>query len=215
MVGMIIAVPAATVALQAFIKSPRLGEQPDGANVPLERLSHRLASVKPGARLAASLVSLGVVVFVGALVASWAQDAIAPWRNVGEAETGSPITFHAADTTYRVLASGPNHPKVDRIGCDINLSDGTTQRILGGEGSVAPNDRFGVSRVIEFEAPAGAPTTVRCEDRLSPRSTAGRMQVVDASGAMSSVALVGGLLGTALVLVGIGMPMLAARRASG
>lgn len=171
--------------------------------------------MKPGARLAASLVSLGVVVFLGALVASWAQDAIAPWRNVGEAETGSPITFHAADTTYRVLASGPNHPKVDRIGCDIILSDGTTQRILGGEGSVAPNDRFGVSRVIEFEAPAGAPTTVRCEDRLSPRSTAGRMQVVDASGAMSSVALVGGLLGTALVLVGIGMPMLAARRASG
>lgn len=56
---------------------------------------------------------------------------------------------------------------------------------------------------------------MRCEDRLSPRSTAGRMQVVDASGAMSSVALVGGLIGTALVLVGIGVPMLAARRASG
>ena len=74
--------------------------------------------MKPGARLAASLVSLGVVVFVGALVASWAQDAIAPWRNVGEAETGSPITFHAADTTYRVLAcagsGGNRHADVGR-----------------------------------------------------------------------------------------------------
>ena len=85
--------------------------------------------MKPGARLAASLVSLGIVVFLAALSASWAQDAIAPWVNVGEAETGSPITFHAAETTYRVLASGPNHPEVGRIGCDITLADGTTQLI--------------------------------------------------------------------------------------
>jgi hypothetical protein len=170
--------------------------------------------MKPGARLAASLVSLGIVVFLAALSASWAQDAIAPWVNVGEAETGSPITFHAAETTYRVLASGPNHPEVGRIGCDITLADGTTQRILGGEGSVTPHDRLAVSRVLEFEAPAGAPTTVRCEDRVSPRSTAGRFQVVDTSGPMSSVALAGGLLGTALVLVGIGCLTLAARRAS-
>ncbi|MBK6310371.1 MAG: hypothetical protein IPF42_07215 [Candidatus Microthrix sp.] len=78
-------------------------------------------------------------------------------------------------------------------GCDINLSDGTTQRILGGgvRGAQRP---FRRPRVIEFEAPAGAPPRARTGCRPLH---AGQMQVVDASGAMSSVASAAGAgLGT-------------------
>lgn len=163
----------------------------------------------PGLRWPMSLVSLGIVVFLLGLGAWWAQDAAAPFRNVGEADIPGTVTFDATAGRYRVVTSGPSRPEIDRTACDVVLADGAELRILAGEGSVATQQHFGVSRVIEFEAVDG-PTTVSCEDRIAPSVEGGRFAVV---GADRIVGIIVGA-GVACFLVGVAWTALRARRAA-
>lgn len=161
-----------------------------------------------------SLISLGIVLFLLGLAGWWAQDAIAPFVNEGEAKMGQTLTFQASAGRYRVVTSGPTRPEAERTACDIELADESTHRLLAGEGRGFAQDHFGVSRVVEFEAKSGT-TRVTCEDRYSPSFSGGRFQIVSTGGAVSTAinaAIIGGL---GVLLVGIGWTVVRMRRGLG
>lgn len=153
------------------------------------------------AALAFSLVALGITLLLASFAARWAQDASAPWLNLGEARMRGVVRFDADAGRYRVITSGSTRPRLNRTGCDVALADGTRIRRLGGEGTVDARQALGVSRVIEFDAPSG-PTSVVCGDRISRRSTLGRFQVVAADGPLSKAILAGLVVGLASALAG-------------
>ena len=150
---------------------------------------------------AVSLVMLGVTLFIAGFVGNWAQDAAAPWINLGEAKTRGTVAFESDGGRYRVLTSGPARPGIASIGCSIAAADGTSRRELGGGGGVNAAERFGVTRVLEFKVPAG-PTQVVCEDRRSESNTFGRFQVVAADGIVSKAILAAFALGGLLLVAG-------------
>lgn len=141
-----------------------------------------------------SLVALGVTLLVVGFVGTWAQDAAAPWINLGEARMTEPVTFTADRGTYRVVTSGPSRPRLTRTACTITRADGKTKRALGGTGGVNAHDGLGVSRVLEFTTAPGA-TRVVCEDRYVAASRFGRYQVVSADGPVSKAILAAFVLG--------------------
>jgi hypothetical protein len=154
---------------------------------------------------------LGVVLFIAGFVGNWAQDSAAPFINLGEARLGSTIRFDADARTYRVITSGPTRPELAATVCTVE-ADGRSERILGGSGGVNPREVWGVSRVLEFEATAGA-TRLTCNDRFIRSSTRGRFQVVAADGPVSKAILGAFILG-GLSLAGGGLLLfLAYRRA--
>jgi hypothetical protein len=154
---------------------------------------------------------LGIVLFVLALVASWGQDVLAPWVNAGEADLRSTVTLESDGGDYRVITSGPTRPRLEDVACDVVGPNGETQRILGGK-DVNANERFGVSRVLGFDAPEGT-VEVTCADRLSESSTHGRFQVVDADGPVSLAILGLFVVGPALIVLG-GLGLFLAHRRS-
>ncbi len=173
-----------------------------GASGALQRRPHRLPGRRADVIRAFSLISLGVTLFLFALAANWAQDVAAPWINAGEAQMGSTLTFDADGGEYRVVTSGPSRPRYDATGCTIVAPGGASRRVLGGEGSVNPNDRFGVSRVLEFDTQSGR-TQVTCADRYLRQSTRGRFQIVAADGFVSKAVLVGFILAGISLLIGV------------
>lgn len=89
-------------------------------------------------------------------------------------------------------------PSELRISCTVERADGTSEEVLEGDGSITPHHRFGVSRVIEFDAVAGT-TNVTCIDRLSPSANGGRFQIVE-SGGIKQIGLIAGAL---IALLGV------------
>lgn len=144
---------------------------------------------------------LGIVLLLGGLAASWAQDVAAPWINEGEARMGSTVRFASDGGEYRVVSSGATRPAIAATGCTVFTSRERELRVLGGK-DVNESERLGVSRVLGFEAPAGT-TRVTCADRMSRYSTLGRFQVVAADGPVSVAVLVMFGLGTLLVVVSV------------
>lgn len=144
-------------------------------------------------RTVVSAIMLVVVVFLFFLFAWWLQDVAAPYLNEGEADITQTVTFDAEGGSYRVITSGPTRPAAINTACLVTGSDGNEQRILAGDGSVTPQDRFGVSRVIEFEVPAG-PTSVTCFDLKIETADGGRFQVVEAGGLQQIGLIAGGLI---------------------
>lgn len=127
------------------------------------------------------LFLLGFVLLVAGGVATWAQDALAPFVNLGEAPLPGPIVFDADDATYRVVTSGPGRPGLEFTACIIERADGTTVEDYGVDGAEGAQEHFGVTRVLEFDAVAGR-TEVRCGSKPSARDTPGRFQIVAARG---------------------------------
>ena len=158
-----------------------------------------------------SILMFGVVLLLGGLAASWAQDVAAPWINEGEAQMGSMLTFTSEGGDYRVLTSGPARPAIEATGCTIVTATERKLRVLGGK-DVNPKDHLGVSRVLGFEAPAGR-TSVTCSDRVVRASTHGRFQVVSADGPVSIAILAAYGLGVLLLVVGGLLLVRAYRRA--
>lgn len=186
--------------------SASIGGPPDDSG---ERVEAVTAAVSVGWPIRAMM--LGVVTLLLGLALSWGQDVVAPWVNQGEADTGSDVSFDSDGGRYRVVSSGPARPGYDAIVCEVADADGGSRRILGGKDANA-NDRLGVSRVLEFTAPAGR-TTVTCSNRFNPSNVHGRFQVVDANGPMSIAVWASFGLGT-LLLVGGGLGLLVALRRS-
>jgi hypothetical protein len=174
------------------------GDRPaDGAAagaIPPEVEALAAHATSAGGRGPVSLLLLGVVLlFVGGGI-RWAQDVTAPWLNLGEADLPGPITFEAEDATYRIITSGPTRPSLEQTTCTITKADGTEVRERGTEGVDGGQERFGVTRVMEFDAVAG-PTSVTCSFSFSSTgSGSGRMQIVRADGPIT--------LATTLLLVG-------------
>lgn len=160
-----------------------------------------LGAVPRSTARAFSLVALGVTLFLAALVGQYAQDAAAPWWNLGEARMRSAMSFDSGGGRYRVITSGASRPALERVGCTIRTSDGESQRRLGGSGAVNPREALGVSRVLEFRAPEGR-TTMVCADRISRTSTYGRYQVVAADSPLSLAISAAFVLGIGSVLLG-------------
>jgi hypothetical protein len=143
--------------------------------------------VVPTASAATRRLSCLVVVVPGALslflamlAVWWAEDVVAPFINDGEATLAETVTFNATADRYRVVTSGALRPQLESIACSVESSDGTTKKVLGGQGRVASHDRLGVSRVLEFSAQAG-PTHVRCIDRRIPTNQNGQFHIVPVS----------------------------------
>jgi hypothetical protein len=157
-----------------------------------------------------SLVMLGIVLFIAGFVGNWAQDSAAPWINLGEVQLGSTIHFDADARTYRVVTSGATRPAVEHTVCTIEFADGHSKRELGGSGGVNARDAWGVARVLEFKATAGA-TRLTCNDRYLKASTQGRFQVVAADGPVSKAILGAFMLG-GLLLAGGGLGLFLAYR---
>ena len=128
-----------------------------------------------------SMVTFGILLFVLACFGNWAQDALAPYVNQGEAAMPGPITFQAEDAKYRVVTSGPFRPAINRTGCTITRADGEVMTESGMEGIDGGTDRFGVTRVFEFDAVAG-PTEIRCGNDYGASAPGGRFQIVAARG---------------------------------
>jgi hypothetical protein len=143
---------------------------------------------------------LGIVLFLAGLAASWGQDVLAPWVNVGEAQMGSALTFRSDGGDYRVITSGPTRPQLEQTVCRVEPEDGRPFDVLGGK-DVNPVERFGVSRVLGFEVPAGD-VRLTCRDRFLSQSTHGRYQVVAADGPVSIAVLIFFGLGLVLILAG-------------
>jgi hypothetical protein len=146
------------------------------------------------------MLLLGIMLLLAGLAASWVQDVAAPWVNDGEAQMGSPVTFESDGGEYRVITSGPTRPDLGGTVCTVDPEDGQAFRVLGGK-DVNAVDRFGVSRVLGFDVPAGE-VDLTCEDRVISQSTRGRFQVVAADGPVSVAVLVLFGLGAALLVVG-------------
>jgi hypothetical protein len=138
-------------------------------------------AVVRGSGRSMALAGIGFLLLLVALAGWWAQDLVGTLANEGEADLGSEVAFAAEAGTYRVITSGPLKPELERTVCDVELANERRLRILGGTGEVNPVETFGTSRVVQFDAPAGR-TRVRCTDRLSPRYTGGRVQVVAVNG---------------------------------
>ncbi|HEX6389800.1 MAG TPA: hypothetical protein VFZ89_10140, partial [Solirubrobacteraceae bacterium] len=167
------------------------------------------AQVEPRLR-GFALIALGVTFFLTGLAASWTQDVAAPWINGGEAKMGATIAFNSDGGRYRVVTSGPSRPDYDRTGCTLVDAGGRSRRLLGGTGA-NPNDRLGVSRVLEFTAARGE-ARLTCADRYLPRSTFGRFQVVPADGIVSKAIIAAFVLGGLSLLGGAVLLFLAYRR---
>ncbi|MGV3758323.1 MAG: hypothetical protein ACO1PW_02115 [Actinomycetota bacterium] len=146
------------------------------------------------------LVLLGVVLIVLGLVVRWAQDVAAPYVNLGEADMAEVVTFESTGGTYRVVSSGPSRPVIHQTVCEIETADGRRERDVGHDGMEGGQDRFGVTRVLAFDAVKGT-TSVRCgRQRPDGGAGLGRFQVVDAGGPVSIAGwgLLGGGLGLGL-----------------
>lgn len=146
---------------------------------------------------------LGVVVFLLALTARWAEDVAAPFINVAEAEMASAVTLEADGGPHRIVTSGPTRPSIQLTVCEIASSDGTKKRVRGADGLDGGHERFGVTRVIELTLPAGR-NEVTC-GRIRPTGGAGlgRFQVVDAGGLFSRGVTVALGLGVTCLLSGL------------
>lgn len=159
------------------------------------------------------LLLLGFVLLVVGLGLRWAQDVAAPYLNVGEADLASPITFDAGGGTYRVVTSGPNRPFIHATVCEARLADGDTVRFRGTEGVDGGQERFGVTRVGQFDAVAG-PTEVSCGRFAPDRGEGlGRFQVVPADGPVSLAVTALVVVGVASLAAAVGWWLLALRRA--
>jgi hypothetical protein len=119
---------------------------------------------------------------------------------------GSTLSFDADGGKYRVITSGATRPSLDHTGCTI-VSGGTSRRALGGSGGVNPNDRLGVSRVLEFKSESGS-TQVTCGDRYLRTSTRGRFQVVAADGFVSKAVIAAFVLAGLSLLSGVALLLL-------
>lgn len=152
-----------------------------------------------GRRWVLPAIMLTILVALFFMFAWWLQDVAAPFINEGEAEMGQIVTFEAAGGTYRVVTSGPSRPEAERMECAVMRADGSTETVHAGDGSITPHDRFGVSRVLEFDVPAGE-TSVTCTDEFSPRSSGGRFQIVESGGIKQIGLIAGGLVGALAVI---------------
>lgn len=147
------------------------------------------------------LVLLGIALIMLGLAVRWAQDVAAPYVNLGEADMADVVTFESSGGTYRVVTSGPSRPAIQATVCEIETADGRRERDVGHDGMEGGQDRFGVTRVLAFDAVEGT-TTVRCgRQRPDGGAGLGRFQVVDADGPLSVAGwgLLGGGFGLGLV----------------
>ena len=154
-----------------------------------------------------SVVMLAIVLLVLGGVIGWAEDVAAPYVNEGEAAMPGPVEFTATEGTYVVITSGPLRPALEQTRCTITTADGRETTDRGSDGVEGGRTRFGVTRVLEFEAVEG-PTSVRCSYTFDSSgegdSVNGRLQVVRADTPVHLASL--GLLiaGIVLLVAGIG-----------
>lgn len=168
----------------------------------VEALAAQVTSA--GGRGPVSLLLLGVVLLLLGGGIRWAQDVAAPWVNLGEADLPGPIEFEAEDATYRIITSGPTRPSIDQTTCTITKADGSEVRERATEGADGGQERFGVTRVMEFDAVAG-PTSVTCSYSFSSTGAgSGRMQIVRADGPITLASTVLLVTGVAALVVSIG-----------
>ncbi|MEZ5140534.1 MAG: hypothetical protein R2702_04090 [Acidimicrobiales bacterium] len=150
-----------------------------------------------------SLLLVGIVLLMLGGGIRWAQDVTAPWLNEGEADLPDTVTFEADDATYRVITSGPTRPAIHQTACTVERADGKVLREEGRDGVDGGQERFGVTRVLEFRAVAGT-TTVQCGFDFAPERGSGRFQVVRADGPITIATIVLLVLGVAALVVSIG-----------
>lgn len=175
------------------------GAQPFGAFDEQAAAAAAQMAAGPTMRGPMSLISMGIVLGLLALLGWWAQDVIGTVSNAGEAGMGREVTFQSDGGSYRLLSSGPLRPDPNSTWCDITESDGDTRREVGGQG--LQTSRLGVDRLLTFHPPAGE-TTVSCSFRATGPGS-GRFQVIDTS---SPAALIpAGLFVAAMVSLLIGV----------
>ena len=170
--------------------------------------------VEAGGRAPIRFIALGITLFLFGFGLRWAQDVVAPYVNLGEAEMAGTVVFEAEATTYRVVSSGPNRPAIHTTVCEARGVDGYQHRERGADGVDGGQERFGVTRVTKFEVPAGR-TEIQCGYReVSRGGGLGRFQVVAANGP-TSYAVIGLLVGGSISLaVGLGWYFYRFRRQS-
>ena len=156
-------------------------------------------AVTGGRRWVIPAVMMTILIGLFYIFAWWLQDVVAPFINEGEADISQTVTFEAEGGTYRVVTSGPSRPEAQRMECAVVRADGSTETVRAGDGSITPHDRFGVSRVLQFDVPAGQ-TSVTCNDEFSPRSAGGRFQIVESGGIKQIGLIAGGLIGVLAVI---------------
>ena len=152
-------------------------------------------------RMVVAAIMLVIVIGLFFIFAWWLQDVVAPFVNEGEADTTQTVTFEADAGTYRVITSGPARPAAINTACTVTGADGSEQTIFAGDGSITPQERFGVSRVLEFDVKAGR-TSVTCFDEKLPTASGGRFQIVE-SGGIKQIGLIAGALIAVLALVSL------------
>lgn len=150
-------------------------------------------------RVVVSAIMLVIVIGLFFIVAWWLQDVAAPFVNEGEADMTQTVTFEAEAGTYRVITSGPARPTAINTACTVSVADDGEETILAGDGSITPQERFGVSRVLEFDADAG-PMSVTCFDTKMPTADGGRFQIVKAGGIQQIGLIAGGLIAVLAVV---------------
>jgi len=192
------------------------GGQPEDTSPPAVLASGADAGARPdvetavvhaGGRAPIRLIGLAITLFLFGFALRWGQDAVAPYANIGEADMAGTVVFDAEAATYRVVSSGPNRPAIHTTVCEARGADGYRHRERGADGADGVDggqERFGVTRVSEFELPAGR-AEIQCGDREPDRGDGlGRFQVVAANGP-TSFAVTGLLIGGgASLAVGFG-----------